>query len=189
MVTHCSYSRDAHFYLLYTFPYNFCKDYTIIDTFAWAYFADKKALVAKEPMRHGLQLKSTRQKLNGRHTAITCHRGSCWGRLQVVSTSLSCTDRYLNSSNSSIDSLEALDWLKSIFKSPPKQHRENQPTTTLFSRGSHPVSHVMGDSWWEPPATGSHSWGSEEPCELCVEGRENVRGAWGCPGSLKPCTQ
>lgn len=105
-------------------------------------------------MRHGLQLKSTRQKLNGRHTAITCH---CGVVVEVVyrwsPLSLSCTDRYryLNSSNSSTESLEALDWLKWIFKGPPKQRRENLPTTTLFSRGSHPVSHATGDSWCEPP--------------------------------------
>lgn len=120
MVTHCSYSRDAHFYLFYTFTYNFCKDYTIIDMFAWAYFADKKAWVAKEPMRHGLQLKAH------------CHYLSPWWLLRlsaggVLWASHALTDRYLDSDNSSTESLEALDWLKWIFKGPPKQHRENRP--------------------------------------------------------------
>lgn len=138
MVTHCSYSRDAHFYLFYTFTYNFCKDYTIIDMFAWAYFADKKAWVAKELMRHGLQLKAH------------CHYLSPWWLLRLSAGGLlwashALTDRYLDSDNSSTESLEALDWLKWIFKGPPKQHRENWP---LFSRDSHPVSHATGDSFW-----------------------------------------
>jgi hypothetical protein len=61
MVTQCSYHRDAHFYLFYTFSYNFYKDSPIVKNICLSSLLTERPLVAEGLVERGPQLGSARQ--------------------------------------------------------------------------------------------------------------------------------